>query len=162
MTTPRASRFGDLSAAALLSVLALAGCGSDSDSSADPATETSPAEALTAADGIDYTACDDGRCEVAVTEPRAFEFESEHGSMTYNVTEVTDGEISIEVIGPGGVARGAGLYGPCEAVISATSVESGCDPDSDTPSEPAPEPGVLVVQLLEVNEGEAILRFTLG
>lgn len=167
MTNSRALLCGPLGTAALLALVALAGCGSDPDNgsgteSPTTAATTEPAEALTAADGSDYTACDDGRCEVLITEPVELVFDTADGALTLNIGEVSQKGISIKVANESGSASGTALTGVCEAVITGINLSSRCNTGDLTTAEPQPEPGVLVLQTLDMTEDTAVLRITLG
>lgn len=148
----RTPRTGLLSGA-LLAALALAGCGDDSDSGA---------EAPTAADGTDYTACEDGECEVAVSEPTDIVFLTAEGDVTLSITEVTENGIELSTTFPTSSGENSGtLGGLCESLISANFTSSSCYGGGTLP-EPDPAPGELVLQLLGMNDGAAILRLAMG
>lgn len=129
-------------------VAALSGCGG-------------PAEAPPAADGTDYAACEDGECEVAVAEPVEIVVGAPHeGMVTLAVTAVTEDGIEFEVVHSTSTSSGS-LAGVCEATMSETTMFSTCFED-ETPPEPKPLQGELVVQLLGMNEGSAVLRMAVN
>lgn len=133
---------------ALLGFAVLSGCGG-------------PPEADPAADGTDYSACEDGECEVAVGEPMDIVIGAPHeGMATLSITAVTQDGIEFEVTHSESTSSGA-LGGVCEATISETSMFSTCF-EEGMPPEPAPLQGELVVQLLGMNEGSAVLRLAVN
>jgi hypothetical protein len=134
--------------AAVVGVAALSGCGGQPE--ADPA-----------ADGTDYSACEDGDCEVAVAEPMDLVIGAPHeGMATLSVTAVTEDGIEYEVI-QSGTTSGGSLGGVCQATISETSSYSSCF-EEGTPPEPEPLQGELVIQLLGMNDGSAVLRLAVN
>ena len=134
--------------AAVLGAAALSGCGG-------------PPEAEPAADGTDYTACEDGECEVAVKEPMDIAIGASDADMvTLSITAVTEDGIEYEVI-QSGTTSGGSLGGVCQATISETSSYSSCF-EEGTPPEPDPLQGELVIQLLGMNDGSAVLRLAVN
>jgi hypothetical protein len=130
--------------AAVLGAAALSGCGG-------------PPEVDPAADGTDYTACEDGECEVAVEEPMDIVIGApDEGAVTLSITAVTDDGIEFEVTQPGITSSGS-LGGVCQATITRNSMSSKCF-EEDTLPEPDPSRGEFIVQLLGMNEGSAVLR----
>ncbi len=168
-----------LSAATLLS-LATAACGSEPDAdaagdasepeasaSASGVETTSPEpEALTAIDGTDYAACDDGSCEVLITGDVEFTFDdytltvtiTEDGIETYTANSDNTSSGSSNMSGPGM----ADAY--CVAYLTASSNTMQCYPDAEPEDVPAAEsePGVLVLEMLDFLEGTAVIRLTMG
>lgn len=137
----------------MLAAVALSGCGNDSEN------ETS-SEAPTAADGTDYTACDDGTCEVEVAEPVEFDF----GDFTFTITAVTEDGIEYETVNDdGGTGSGSMSGGYCNSYLTANSSSSSCYGVLEgTPPEPDPGAGEVQLQLLNVTDGAAVVRFTMG
>jgi hypothetical protein len=120
-----------------------------------------PPEADPAADGTDYTACEDGECEVAVAEPMDIVIGApDEGMVTLSITAVTEDGIEYEVI-QGGTTSGGSLGGVCQATISETWSSSSCF-EEGTPPEPEPLRGELVMQLLGMNDGSAVLRLAVN
>ncbi|MCC3762901.1 hypothetical protein K3N28_07425 [Glycomyces sp. TRM65418] len=161
MTLSRTFRRRRLAACSLVAALALAGCGDDSASDSDPDAGAASSDAPTAADGTDYSACDDGECEVAVSEPTDFVFTTAEGEVTLSITDVTENGIEISTAFPGAGQSTGSLGGLCESVLTSTSSSSACYGGGTLPP-PEPEPGILVLQLLGMNEGAAILRMAMG
>lgn len=162
---------------ALLGLAVLTGCGDrpeaspsergtigsigDSDAPESPAAEEdSPSPSgPAAADGTDYTACEDGECEVAVAEPVEIAVGGADG-MTISITVVTENGIEFEMVQANG-SIGGSLGGICEAFLTGTSMSSSCWLVGEMP-EPQPGDGELVLQLLGMNDGSAVLRMALG
>ncbi|MCD0445021.1 hypothetical protein LO763_15500 [Glycomyces sp. A-F 0318] len=168
-----------LGAFALLAVFAGAACGTGSDatgdasqapeSGAEPTAESTPSEeaAPTAADGTDYAACDDGSCEVVVSgDPVEFAF----ADFTLTVTITPDG-IETDTASSDGTRSGnssmsgegmADAY--CVAYLTAGSNTMNCYPDTDPGdvAPPEPESGVLVLEMLDFEEGTAVIRLAMG
>lgn len=168
-----------LATGALAVALFLSGCGSDSDASVDatPTTDVASTEAtsepavsesasdpvaLVPADGTDYSACADGNCEVAVSEPTEIEFDGSTGPGTLAVTDVLDDGIALDVTLSGGGGSGE-LKGRCTSNFSAGGGSMDCPADLEsTPEPPEPPAGVLSVQLAGFADGTAVLRLALG
>jgi hypothetical protein len=141
---------------AFVGVAVLAGCG---DRPPEPSVEegtVSPTEGPSAADGTDYTACEDGECEVAVAEP----VEITVGAMTLSITAVTEDGIEFDLVQESG-SSGGSLGGVCEATMTERSMSSACYLGGEL-SAPDPGAGELVVQLLGMNDGAAVLRMAAG
>ncbi|MFG3340058.1 hypothetical protein [Glycomyces sp. NPDC048151] len=137
-----------MSVTALLGMVVLSGCGG-------------PPEAGPAADGTDYTACEDGACEVAVSEPMDRVIGAPHeGMATLTITAVIEDGIEFEVAQSESTSSGS-LSGICESTITANSMFSTCFDEGVLP-EPAPWQGELVVQLLGMNDGAAVLRLAVN
>ncbi|THV40891.1 hypothetical protein [Glycomyces buryatensis] len=163
----------------LTAALLLSGCGTDSASSPDesPATETASTPAtsepaisesasdpapLDPADGTDYTACADGNCEVAISEPTDIEFDGSTGPGTLAVIDILDDGLALQVTLPGG-GGDSELKGRCTLHFSAGGGSMDCPADLEaTPEPPEPAAGVLSVQLAGMTDGTAILRLALG
>ena len=134
--------------AAILGIAALSGCGG-------------PPKADPAADGTDYTACEDGECEVAVGEPMDIVIGApDEGMATFSITAVTETGIEFEVVRSETTSSGS-LGGVCEATITETAMFTACF-DEGAPPVPAPSPGELIVQLLGMNDESAILRMAVN
>ena len=173
MTTPRRHR---LFAPALLAALATAACGAEPgsdpvESTAEPSTSavesTSPEpEELTAADGTDYAACDDGTCEVLVSGEVEFAFDD----YTLTVAITADGIETHTASSDNTRSGSSNMSGPgiseayCVAYLTAGSNTMQCYPDTEPDEAPAPEAesGVLVLEMLDFLEGTAVIRMTTG
>lgn len=167
-----------LLACALLAALATAACGAESgsvapdDETADAtetetgagATETEPSESPTeagptAADGTDYSACDDGSCEVAISEAVTFEFDD----FTLTIAPTEDGIETEKTSADGGTGTSGSSGAYCLNYITADSHSGSCYAFAEeTPAPPDPEPGVLALELLGVADGTAVIRLTMG
>lgn len=174
MTVSPAPHRPRLVALALLAAFGTAGCGTGSDAdpggdasgsaaaeSSSPEPSSPEPEAPTAADGTDYAACDDGSCEVAVSsEPVSFAFDE--FTLTVNATE--DG-IETRKEGDGGTGTGSMSGGYCLSYVTVDGTSTSCYgavEDGAVPEPPEPEPGVLALELLDVTDGTAIIRLTMG
>jgi hypothetical protein len=166
---------------ALLAAFASAACGSGSDATGDasesdtaasasgtePAASPTEADLPTAPDGTDYTACEDGSCEVLVSgDPVEFAF----ADFTLTVT-ITDDGIETHTASSDGTRSGnSSMSGPgmpdayCVAYLTAGSNTMSCYTDDGSGEAPAPEsePGVLVLEMLDFAEGTAVVRLTMG
>jgi hypothetical protein len=173
MTTPHRHRF----ALALLAVLATAACGAEPGS--DPVEDTSEAtasasatesaspepEELTAADGTDYAACDDGSCEVLVSGEVEFAFDD----YTLTVTISADGIETHTASSDNTRSGSSSMSGPgiseayCVAYLTAAGNTMQCYPDTEPDEAPAPEAeaGVLVLEMLDFLDGTAVIRMSL-
>ena len=156
MSTSPAPRLTGPAVGSLLVALALTGCGSDADDGSDTPEEPPPS----AADGTDYTACDDGTCEVAVSERTEFVF----GEMTLTITAVTEDGIETRTYSPGGgVGSGSLSGGYCVSYMTPNGATASCYGEGDgEPPEPDPAAGELALELLDVTDGTAIIRLTMG
>jgi hypothetical protein len=170
-----------LAATALFAALALTGCTAESDApdsptesstgqsaGAETTAESEPTEepSPSAADGSDYAACDDGSCEVLVSGEAEFEFEE----FTLTVTISEDGIETYTANGDNTQSGSSSMGGSgmsdayCVAYLSAGSNTMQCYPDIEPEEAPEPEtePGVLVLEMLDFEEGTAVIRLTMG
>lgn len=162
-------------AGALLAALAATGCDTVSGTAvpapgtatATPAT-TTPATATpitttppppTAADGTDYAACADGTCEVALAGPVDIAVGGSAGPGTLRVLAVREDGIEFEVDLPRSGGRGT-LAGHCTLTFMPGGGGSRCSNQPSPP--PAPQAGVLAVQLVGVNDSAAVVRLVTG
>jgi hypothetical protein len=174
MTTPHRHRL----ALVLLAALATTACGAEPGS--DPVEGTSAAtasasatesaspepEELSAADGTDYAACDDGSCEVLVSGEVEFAFDD----YTLTVTITADGIETHTANSDNTRSGSSNMSGPgmseayCVAYLTAASNTMQCYPNTEPEAAPAPEAesGVLVLEMLDFLEGTAVIRMTLG
>lgn len=175
MATSLSPRRRRLFACALVAAFATASCGAESGSDApddettdrptesattEGGTDPEPTEAApTAADGTDYSACDDGSCEVALSEPVTFEFDE----FTITITPTEDG-IETEKTSPdGGTGSSSSSGAYCLDFITANGFSGSCYAIAEElPPRPDPDPGVLALELLDVTDGTAIIRLTMG
>jgi hypothetical protein len=164
MTTSRPPRWGYLAAPALFTALAAAGCGSDGAEdgagASGAASSEAPSQAPTAADGTDYSACDDGACEVAITQPPV---EFAFADFTLTITAVTDNGIEYEKVGTDSGTGTGSMGGVCFSTMSAESTSTQCHGgiEGEAP-QPDPEPSTVELQLLAVADGTAIIRIAEG
>ncbi|CAL9607068.1 hypothetical protein SUDANB58_05556 [Streptomyces sp. enrichment culture] len=175
----RAGRGGPAAGgAALLALLALtaAGCGGSGESSgASPAPSrpdgrsassappaASPSPSVTASDGDDIRACEDGRCEVLVTEPVTVRFEGPAGQVKLSVTEVGRNGIGYTATGAGGgevSGETSGAGNGCTAVLTPGGGTGFCGP---TGTPPRGRAGAVVIHLEPGGDGAAVLRIVSG
>lgn len=129
----------------------------------EAATSAPAPPPLTAEDGTDYAACEDGTCEVAVPGPGPVEVPVAGG--TFTAKKVTAGDaVKFELSTPAlGTATGT-MKGHCGTVMKfypggGGMVSKACE-DGTTPSPPTPQPGMLQLQLVGWDADEAaVIRF---
>ncbi|MFH9004118.1 hypothetical protein ACH4E5_12865 [Streptomyces afghaniensis] len=174
-TAPGLRRSGVVLAALIVALTAVAGCGSDSDepakaspsapgerpSKADPAKrpEPTPKPSVSAADGRDITACADGNCEIAVSEPVKIPFKGPRGPATLSVTEVGPNAIAYTVKSGNGQSKGS-ASGPgqgCITVLRSNGSGNSCG-GVGTAGRPSPQPGAVVIQAATGEDGTAVLQ----
>jgi hypothetical protein len=168
-----------LAGGALLVALLASGCGSQPGgegtvgskgeptaraSTREPSSKpptSAPPPPLTASDGTDYAACEDGTCEVAVPGPADFPV----AGGTFTAKKVKAGEsVEFKLTLAGGGEGSGTVKGHCGAVMKfypggAGMVSKVCE-DGTTPSPPAPEPGMLQLQLVGWDADDAaVIRF---
>ncbi|RRR98179.1 hypothetical protein EIW28_14775 [Glycomyces terrestris] len=92
-------------------------------------------------------------------EPVVFEF----AEFTVEVTVAGDG---IELVKEGGGGTGTGSLsgGYCATYLSATGMSSSCYGivEGEPPAAEAPGSGEVLLELLDLSDGTAIVRFTAG
>ncbi|MEF9901807.1 hypothetical protein [Streptomyces sp. P9-A2] len=173
--TARRRRAGTGQALALLTVVALAGCGGAEEpgtttshdaypSASRSAGGTAPAQpSVSAADGRDPAACADGNCEIAVSGPVTVRFDGPVGSTTVSVSEVGPDRIEYEVeSGNGRSAGGAeGRGQSCRVVLRAGGSSTLCGGIGDD-GPPGARPGTVVVQVAPGEDGTALLHIVSG
>ncbi|WP_437013582.1 hypothetical protein [Streptomyces sp. enrichment culture] len=164
--------------AVLLALLALtaAGCGGsgespgaspapsrpDGRSTSGPPPAASPSPSVTASDGDDLRACEDGRCEVLVTEPVTVRFEGPAGPVRLSVTRVGRNGIAYTATGAGGgqvSGETSGAGSGCTAVLTPGGGTGFCGP-AGTP--PRGRAGAAVIHLESGGDGAAVLRIVSG
>jgi hypothetical protein len=173
-TKARGLRRTGVALAALIALTAAAGCGSDSDepakassrpgerpSKADPPKrpEPKPKSSVSAADGGDITACADGNCEIAVSEPVKFPFKGPRGPATLSVTEVGPNTIAYTVKSGNGQSKGS-VSGPgqgCITVLRSNGSGNSCGGLGDA-GRPSPQPDAVVIQAATGKDGTAVLQ----
>ncbi|CAM5591939.1 hypothetical protein GCM10010390_78260 [Streptomyces mordarskii] len=163
---------------AVLTALAVAGCGgSDETDGAPPRAgqpsasrstppSTSPTgsrgpsakPSVSAADGRDVAACADGNCEIAVSGPVTVRFTSPAGPATLSVTEVGPNKVEYTVKSGDGRSQG-GASGPgqgCITVLRDHGSSNSCGRVGTM--RPAAQPGAVVILMAAGEDGTAILR----
>ncbi|GAA5051872.1 hypothetical protein HNP84_006367 [Thermocatellispora tengchongensis] len=166
---------------AMLTALALAGCGgvgegaqsaqnaqsarpaapspspSPSQASQSPSPTPTPSPAVTAADGSDPEACTDGNCEIAVSEPVTIRFEIPDGPAKLTLTKVGENEVGYKVTSANSRASGeaSGDGSGCVVVFYSGGSSSSCGRAGKPPRE---RKGAVVLQVVAGAEGTAILR----
>ncbi|MYS94157.1 MULTISPECIES: hypothetical protein [Streptomyces] len=160
--------------AALIVLTAAAGCGSGSDepakassapgerpSKADPPRrpEPTPKPSVSVADGHDITACADGNCEIAVSEPVKIPFKGPRGPATLSVTEVGPNTVAYTVKSGNGQSKGS-VSGPgqgCITVLRSNGSGNSCGGLGDA-ARPSPQPDAVVIQAAAGEDGTAVLQ----
>ncbi|MGK5697901.1 hypothetical protein ACSNOJ_34280 [Streptomyces sp. URMC 128] len=159
--------------AALIALTAAAGCGGDSNepAKASPRPSERPSEAdspegpkpsVSPADGRDITACADGNCEIAVSEPVKIPFKGPRGPATLSVTEVGLNTIAYTVKSGSGQSKGS-ASGPgqgCITVLRSNGSGNSCG-GLGAAGRPSPQPDAVVIQASAGEDGTAVLRFVL-
>jgi hypothetical protein len=160
--------------AALLTLLTATGCGGSDEP--DEASESSPggsgaptpdpprtsapaSPSPSAADGRSVAACEDGDCQILVTEPVTVRFRTPSGATaTLQVTEVGPNEVAYTLkSGQGqakGSARGAGQG--CVTAFRANGSGTSCGGMGDG-AKPSPVPDAVVIQAATGGDGTARL-----
>ena len=149
-------RRGPAIAWALLTVLAMGGCGflGGSDAESDhPATA-----AVSPADGSDVSACGDGNCEILVSGPVEIKVNGHGGINTLSVVKVAPPGLSFTLKSDGGTGSGE-LQPNCTLTFHKYGEGSSCG----GPQTPPPEQtGVLALQVAGTAQGGVVLRLTSG
>ncbi|MFF7792274.1 hypothetical protein [Streptomyces sp. NPDC007991] len=176
-TKPRGLSRTGTTLAALLALMAAAGCASYSDapakassppserpSKADspkrPEPKPKPQPPVSAADGRDITACADGNCEIAVSEPVRIPFKGPRGPATLSVTEVGPNSIAYTVKSGNGQSKGS-ASGPgqgCITVLRSNGSGNSCG-GLGAAGRPSPQPDAVVIQAATGENGTAVLQF---
>lgn len=180
--TTRAFLKRHLVTGAMFTVLAAAGCGADADPEAEISAQPSDVAVTTAASpssspsstseaapatpeatedpaGGDQDSCGDGECEVSFTGSVEFPLAGADGEWTVAAAVEEDG-VMVNLTRPTGLGGGGGLlyHAECTLVIRADGGGSlSCD---EAP--PEPEPGGIVVHLVELNGRDATVQAALG
>jgi flagellar basal body L-ring protein FlgH len=177
MTSSNALARRTLAVTALFAALALTGCAAESDDpesntgdsvSAETTAEPEPTEepSPSAADGTDYAACDDGSCEVLVSGEVEFEFDDLTLTLTIDEDSIETYTANSDSTRAGSSSMGgSGMSDSyCVAYLTAGSNTMQCYPDIEPEEAPVPEaePGVLVLEMLDFSEGNAVIRLTMG
>ncbi|WP_231981561.1 hypothetical protein [Streptomyces malaysiensis] len=182
----RARQAGSGLALAVLTALAVAGCGgSDKEDgapshsgpasasrSAQPSGGSSgdaPASAsasakpsVSAADGRDAGACADGNCEIAVSEPVTVRFKGPAGPATLSVTEVGPNKVEYTVKSSGGRSQGE-ASGPGQGCITVLRDHGSANSCGRLGKDrPAAQPNAVVIQMTAGEDGTAILHIVSG
>ncbi|MGX5212901.1 hypothetical protein ACWKT3_30145 [Streptomyces violaceus] len=174
-TKPRGLRGSGVVLAALIALTAAAGCASDSDepakasstspgerpSKTDPPKrpETTPKPSVSAADGRDITACADGNCEIAVSEPVKIPFKGPRGPATLSVTEVGPNTVAYTVKSGNGQSKGS-ASGPgqgCITVLRNNGSGNSCGDLGDA-GRPSPQPDAVVILAATREVGTVVLQ----
>ncbi|MFD3484321.1 hypothetical protein [Streptomyces sp. NPDC058665] len=168
---------------AALAALTVAGCGgsdktdgaggtggADTAPSAEPGTSKSPSArptsarpSVSAADGSDVGACEDGNCEIAVSEPVTFPFKGQSGPATLAVTEIGKNKIEYTIKSGNGRSQG-GATGPgqgCITVLRPNGSGNSCG-GLGAAERPDKEPGAVVIQVATGENGTAIVHIVSG
>jgi hypothetical protein len=169
---PRRAAARDLERAAaclLIIVLAVAGCGASDGAPArhprpqsDSATPV-PSPTVTAADGTDVSACDDGNCEILVSGPVVIHPHRHGGITKLSVTEVGSSGLgykteSIEGSGTGDIGPG------CTVTVTQYGEGSECTLGQNGSPQPPPQKqtGVLTMQITAATKDGVVLRLVSG
>ncbi|MEU4980500.1 hypothetical protein [Streptomyces sp. NPDC021969] len=159
-----------LMALAALTALTTTACGSTHEADDAPPrtprdrpTTSRPAPAppsASPADGTDVSACTDGNCEVAVTEPVTIHFRGpgDDGRATLSVTTVGPNEIEYEVKSGNTRSKG-GASGPgqgCLTYVRDRGSGNSCGTLDST--RPSPRPDAVVIQATTGTDGTALLH----
>jgi hypothetical protein len=173
-TAPRGLRRTGVVLAALFALTAAAGCGSDSDEPAKASSplgerpsktdsskrpEPEPKPSVSAADGRDSTACADGNCEIAVSEPVRIPFKGPRGQATLSITEIGPNSIAYTVKSGNGQSKGS-ASGPgqgCITVLRSNGSGNSCGGLGDA-GRPSPQPDAVVIQAATGEDGTAVLQ----
>jgi hypothetical protein len=158
MSTSRSARWIWPAISPLLAALALTGCGTDSGGGSDSEADTPEAPPPSAADGTNYTACDDGTCEVAITDA----VDLVVGDFTYAIKAVSEDGLEMETDNGAGSSTGGSLSVGCVSYLAPNSAGVGCYEGTGEPPEPDPEPGEVALELVDITDGTAIIRLTMG
>ncbi|MDQ1016602.1 hypothetical protein [Streptomyces afghaniensis] len=173
-TKPRGLSRTGVTLAALLALTVAAGCASDSDEPAKASSppserpsnadspkrpEPKPKPSVSAADGRDITACADGNCEIAVSEPVRIPFKAPRGPATLSVTEVGPNSIAYTVKSGNGQSKGS-ASGPgqgCITVLRDNGSGNSCG-GLGAAGRPSPQPDAVVIQAATGENGTAVLQ----
>ncbi|MFI1759611.1 hypothetical protein [Streptomyces sp. NPDC020571] len=112
------------------------------------------------ADGTDVSACTDGNCEIAVTEPVTLHFQApgDTGRAMLSVTKVGPNEIEYEVKSGNNRSTG-GASGPGQGCLTYLRERgSGNSCGTLDPTRPSPQPGAVVIQATTGSNGTALLH----
>ncbi|MFD5649902.1 hypothetical protein [Streptomyces sp. NPDC127039] len=159
-----------LTALAALTALTTAACGSTREADGEPPrtpraspTASRPAPeppSASPADGTDVSACSDGNCEIAITEPVTIHFRGpgDDGRATLSVTTVGPNEIEYEVKS-GNTRSNGGASGPgqgCLTYLRDRGSGNSCGTLDST--RPSPLPDAVVIQATTGADGTALLH----
>ncbi|MET9354333.1 hypothetical protein ABZY14_15290 [Streptomyces sp. NPDC006617] len=166
---PRPTRTA-LMALAALAALTTTACGSTHEADDEPPrtprdspTTSRPASAppsASPADGTDVSACADGNCEIAVTEPVTIHFRGpgDDGRATLSVTTVAPNEIEYEVKSGNTRSKG-GASGPGQGCLTYLRDRgSGNSCGTLDSARPSPRPDAVVIQATTGTDGTALLH----
>ncbi|AQS67797.1 hypothetical protein [Streptomyces pactum] len=160
-------------ALAALTLLTVAACGGPDETDSVPSSpperpadsrsttqshSAGPEPSVSAADGRDTTACADGDCEIAVSEPVTLRFEGPDGPATLSVTEVGPNKVEYTVKSGNGQSKG-GASGPgqgCVTVLRENGSGNSCGGLSRT--RPSAQPDAVVIQATTEADGTALLH----
>ncbi|WP_406728991.1 hypothetical protein WJ438_36580 [Streptomyces sp. GD-15H] len=182
--TTRTRRAVACSALAVLSAVALVGCGgsdeasagssdgdrpSESRSAPDPSTSpsadrtASAQPSVSAADGHDAAACSDGNCEIAVSEPVTIRFDGPAGSTILSVTEVGPDRIEYALKSGNGQSEGGaeGHGQGCLTVLRSNGSGTSCGGMGDG-RPPSAQSDAVVIQAATGEDGTALLHIVSG
>ncbi|WP_150112925.1 hypothetical protein [Streptomyces violaceusniger] len=163
---------------AVLTAVAVAGCGGSDETDGAPSRDDQPSASrsappskspsgapspsakpsVSAADGRDVAACADGNCEIAVSAPVTVRFTSPAGPATLTVTEVGPNKVEYTVKSGNGRSQG-GASGPgqgCITVLRDHGSSNSCGRVGTM--RPAAQPGAVVIQMAAGEDGTAILH----
>ncbi|MFD6189712.1 hypothetical protein [Streptomyces sp. NPDC060275] len=130
----------------------------DRPTTSRPAPE--PPSSPSPADGTDVSACTDGDCEIAVTEPVTIHFRGpgDDGRATLSVTTVGPNEIEYEVKSGNTRSKG-GASGPGQGCLTYLRDRgSGNSCGTLDSARPSPRPDAVVIQATTGPDGTALLH----
>jgi hypothetical protein len=143
---------------AALAVL-VAGCGTAGQATGHPQATGRPAP-VAATDGTNLAACADGNCEVrvSVSDHIALTGEGDVTGLTVRKIDTADG-VSFTATSKGGGTSSGSIQHGCTLTFYTGGGGSSCGGRQDAP---APQTGVLAMQLIGQRGATAVLRLVAG
>ncbi|THV29021.1 hypothetical protein [Glycomyces paridis] len=131
-----------------------------SSEAASPTPEEPTTEETESPQAIDAESCGDGECDVAFTGSAEYPLgDSEAQWMVIAV--VGDDGVDVDLTNPEGLGGGGGLLAEAGCTLTFRADGGGGNACGNA-EPPAPEPGGIVVHLVELNGNEAVLHAALG